>query len=352
MKPKRKGKVGLPPGSVVFTGDKKIEKVQIHYLQYDVTALSEAELDNHGQILFHTSPINKVDWYDIRGLHDTKLIEEIGKTFHIHPLALEDVADTFQRPKFEDYENGLFIIFKALSYDKATKSIQKEQVAIYFYQGFLVSFQETESDLFEAIRTRLRGKSGKIRQRGSDYLAYALCDVVVDRYLMLLDEIGADIEILEDQMLEDQKAENKAEIHHLKKEILKVRKAIFPLREAIMRFSKCENEVVDAATIVFVRDLYDHIIQVLDTVESLRDLLMSLYDLFISEVSFKMNQVMQILTLVSTLFIPLTFLAGIYGMNFANMPELQWKYGYFILLTIMFLMAFALLRYFKNKKWM
>lgn len=349
---KRKGKVGLPPGTVVFIGDKKTEKVQIHHLQYNDEDLKESVLDNHGQILFFESPDDKVDWYDIRGLHDTKLIEELGKTFNIHPLALEDVADTFQRPKYEDYENGIFITLKALSYDKEKKSIRKEQVAIYFYQGFLVSFQETESDLFGAIRARLRGRSGKIRQRGSDYLAYALCDVIVDKYLMLLDEMGEDIEQLEDQMLEEQVAANKSEIHHLKKEALKVRKAIFPFREAIMRFSKSENQLVSSSTLVFVRDLYDHIVQVMDTVESLRDILMSLYDLFISEVSYKMNQVMQMLTLVSTLFIPLTFLAGIYGMNFTHMPELHWKYGYFVLLTVMLVMAVALLRYFKKKKWM
>ncbi|MET2984025.1 magnesium/cobalt transporter CorA [Aureibaculum conchae] len=349
---KKRNKIGLPPGSVVFTGNKKMEKVQIHYIQYDNELFEEKTLSNHDKIILHQSPEEEVDWYDIRGVHDTVLIEKLGHTFNIHPLILEDVSNTYQRPKCEEYENGIFIIIKALAFDKTETKITIEQVAICFRKGFVISFQETESDLFEAVRKRIQSKKGRIRQKGADYLAYSLIDVIVDNYFLLLEDIGEEIESLEDRMLDNQDSNNKSAIHRLKKELLTIRKSIAPLREAIGRFAKTDSPLVEKDTPVFIRDLYDHTIQVMDTVESFRDLLNGLQDLYISEVSFKMNQVMQMLTLVATIFIPLTFLAGIYGMNFENIPELRWKYGYFAFWGFIVVIFVGLLIYFKRKKWL
>lgn len=348
---RKRQKTGQPPGSVVFTGKRKVEKILIHYLQYDSETLQQKTLDNHAETVFQDSPENKVDWYDIRGLHDAELIQTLGNTFDIHSLILEDIADVHQRPKFEEYDKGNFISLKALAFDKSTNKISTEHVTLYFKKGFLVTFQETESNLFEAVRQRIQSGKGKVRQRGADYLAYAIIDVVVDNYFLIMDEIEEVIEELEDKIMNDQESNMKGQIHSLKKELLILRKSISPLREAISRFSKTDSPFVEESSVVFIRDLYDHTIQVMDMVESYRDMLNGLQDLFLTEVSFKMNKVMQLLTLVSTIFIPLTFLAGIYGMNFDVIPELHYENGYFILLAIMGVIFVGLMIVFRKKKW-
>ena len=348
---KRRKKAGLPPGSVIFTGNKKVEKILIHYLQYDGENLEEKVLDNHAKSMFHQSPEDKIDWYDIRGIHDSELIQLLGTTFNIHQLILEDIADVHQRPKFEEYENGNFITIRALHFDKSINKVSTEQVALYFRTGFVATFQETASDLFDAVRQRIHSGRGKIRHRGADYLAYAIIDVIVDNYYLVMEEIEEVIESLEDKLINVQEANIKGEIHGLKKELLVLRKSISPLREAIGRFSKTDSPFVEENSIVFIRDLYDHTIQVMDMVETYRDMLNGLQDLYLTEVSFKMNKVMQLLTLIATIFIPLTFLAGIYGMNFDYMPELHWKYGYFVLLGLMLILFVLLLGYFKRKNW-
>lgn len=348
----QKKKKGLSPGTVIFTGNKRVEKVLIHYMQYNVNVLIEKELNNQTEFKLNESPADKVDWYDVRGMHDTQLIEEFGKNFDIHPLILEGAVDIHQRPKFDEHEKGNFITLRAIQFDKEKIKIKKEHVAIYFNDGFLVSFQETESDLFESVRKRIKAGTVRLRQRGSDYLAYALVDTLVDDYYVTLEEIEEIIEDLEDKMLIDLDVKNKSDIHRLKKELLVLRKSVAPLREAISKFSKTDSPFVKDINQIFTRDLYEHTVQVMDSVESYRDILNGLQDLFISEVSFKMNKVMQLLTLISVIFIPLTFLAGIYGMNFENIPELHHKYGYFILLGVMFVMAMVLLILFKRKKWL
>nr|WP_299169519.1 magnesium/cobalt transporter CorA [uncultured Allomuricauda sp.] len=345
-------KTGLAPGSVVFTGNRKVDKVLIHYLQYDGNSLLEKEIDSHSKNELKQSPVDKVDWYDVRGLHDTELVKFFGNNFDIHPLVLEGVVDTYQRPKFEEYDKGNFITLRALSFDKNRVEIIKEHVSIYFNEGFIITFQETESDLFEAVRKRITSSSGRIRQRGADYLAYALVDALVDYYYVVLEEIEEVIEGLEEKMLVELDIKDKTKIHQLKKELLIVRKSVAPLREAIARFSKTDSNVVRDNTQIFIRDLYEHTVQIMDTIDSSRDILNGLQDLFISELSFKMNKVMQLLTLISVIFIPLTFLAGIYGMNFDNIPELHHKHGYHILLGVMLIIVVVLMFIFRRKKWL
>lgn len=349
---KRKKKTGLAPGSVVFTGNRKVENVLIHHLQYDSSGLSEQIIDSQSKSTLKKSEIEKVDWYDIRGMHDTELIIYLGKTFDIHPLIQESIVDINQRPKFEEYAKGLFIVLRSLKFDSTEMKIKKEHVAIYFNEGFIASFQETESDLFEFVRKRIHSDKSRILERKADYLAYALIDETVDNYYLVLEEIENQIELLEDKMLVELNNLSKNDIHRLKRELLVLRKSISPLREAIANFSKTDSEFVHESSFVFIRNLYENTIQVMDMVESYRDVLNGLQDLFITEVSFKMNKVMQLLTIISVIFIPLTFLAGIYGMNFENIPELKYKYSYFILWGVMITILVCMIYYFRRKKWL
>ena len=351
MSRKRK-KTGLPPGSIVFTGNRQVEKIQIHHLLFNAEQLEEKVLDNQHKIVFNPSDLEMIDWYDVRGLHDTALIEALGKTFKIHPLILEDIADVNQRSKFEEYEGGNFIIIPALAFQKDAPHIHKEQVAVYFQQGLVLTFQETASDLFEAVRSRLKAGKGKIRLRGSDYLVYALMDSIVDRYYLVLDEVEEVISDLEETMLDKPGDRIRADIHRLKKELLLARRSIAQLREAILQFTKVENDHINEGTMLYTQDLHDHTVQVLEMIETYRDVLNGLLDLHLSEISFKMNKVMQVLTIITTIFVPLSFLAGLYGMNFKYMPELQYRYGYFILLGVMAVVVIGLLIWFRKRKWL
>lgn len=342
---------GTPPGSVIYTGRKAVTN-KVHYLRYNAEKLhlSEFAANEHNQI--KPSNTDEVDWYDVRGLSDTGLIERIGKTFSLHPLLLEDIADVYQRPKFEEYDAGVFIILKALHFNKERRKITTEQVSIFFSEDVLISFQESEEDLFYDIRQRIQNDRGRIRRRGTDYLAYALLDNIVDNYYIVLDEVENLVEQLEEAIILKPTTKIKQDIHSLKRELLVVRKSISPLREAVSRFTKTESPVVADNTLLFVRDLYDHTIQIMDSNETYRDMLNSLQDLYLSEISFKMNQVMQVLTIITTIFVPLGFLAGIYGMNFEYIPELQFRYGYFVLLGVMLTIVIGSLLFFRNKKWL
>ncbi len=348
---KRKKKVGLPPGSIIFTGNQKVEKVLLHYLQYDSEQFKEDTFDNHSELILANDDESIVDWYDIRGLHDTGLIETLGKQFQVHPLILEDVVDTHQRPKYEEYPKGVFLIVHAIHFDADKVEISKEQVGIYFRKGLILSFQESDTDLFEPVRKRVQMGRGRIRQRGADYLAYALIDTLVDNYFEVMNRVEEVIESIEDSILLSEGHHAKERIHGLKKELMVIRKSIAPLREAISRFSRAESPFIEESSTVYIRDLYDHTIQVMDVVESYRDMLNGLQDLYLSEISFRMNQVMQVLTIITTIFVPLSFLAGLYGMNFEFIPELKFRYGYFVLLGVMLLIFIGSLIYFRRKKW-
>ncbi|RKR07815.1 magnesium transporter [Maribacter vaceletii] len=349
---KHNKKIGLPPGSVVFTGNKKVDNVHTHYLAFNETYCNDQIIESHSKTILKKPSIEKNDWYDIRGMHDTDLISQVGQIFEIHPLIQEAIVDIHQRPKFEEYENGIFITLASISFNSTLLEIKKEHVAIYFNTGFMLTVQETDSDLFAYVRKRINTGKGKIRLRGADYLAYALIDSIVDNYYIVLDEIEEVIEDLEKRIIETQQVQDKNKIHQLKKELMSMRKSVSPLREAISKFSKTENAFIEHSSQLYVRDLYEHTIQVMDTVDATREILNGLQDLFISEMSLKMNQVMQLLTLISVIFIPLTFLAGIYGMNFVNIPELKYENGYFVLLTVMVVIFIGMLLYFKRKKWL
>lgn len=349
---KRKHKIGLAPGSVVFTGNQRLEKTLLHFLQYNEETLLDEDLDTHAEFALMPADSLKVSWYDVRGIHDTALIEQFGTQYAIHPLVLEDISDIYQRPSFEEYENGLFVIAKALSFDPVEKEINVEHVALYYTDGLVISFQETESDLFELVRQRINTYKGRIRARGCDYLTFALLDVLTDNYFVVFEQVEAEIQHLEDRILEDQLTSDKQQIHQLKKEVAKIRKTMIPMRESIGRFSKSESRFIERKTQLYLRDLHDNTIQSMDLADALRDSLNGLQELYNSELNFKNNQVIQILTIVSSIFIPLTFLAGIYGMNFEHMPELHWENGYFYLLGAMAVVFVSLLFYFRKRRWL
>lgn len=349
MSKRKRSKPGTSPGSLIFTGRQKLADSNVTLVQYNEEDYLERHEKNH---LPSLKPGNFLNWYDIRGLHQVNLIEQIGKQYNIHQLALEDILDIQQRPKFEEYENGVFITAQALTYDPAKIELKTEQIAIFSGSRFVVSFQEDENELFIPIRERISGSKGRIRRRGADYLTYALLDLIVDNYFLILDQMEGSIEELEVNIMQKQDSNYKNNIHQLKIVILKLKKIISPLREAVNQFSRCDEVHLDDETGVFVRDLYDHIIQLIDMVDTYRDIITGLQELYLAEISLRMNNVMQVLTIISTVFIPLTFLVGVYGMNFDVMPELHWRQSYFALWGVMLVIVVFMVLYFKRKKWL
>ena len=340
------------PGTIIYTGTKSDELIPIHYLQYDKIHILEEELTNESLESIHPPQPGCIQWYDIRGMHDTKLIEKIGAKFGIHSLVLEDIADVDQRPKFEEYEKGILIILHSLKWNKNTKRANKENVAIFLGDQFVISFQEHTEDIMSAVRDRIHNGAGRIRRRGADYLAHALIDDIIDQYFELVQQYDDQIGIFENKILTDPSEEIKRRLHLLKKETLNLRKSVFPLRESLTRFMQSEHPFIHKHTKPFLRHLLDHSSRMIDMVDSNRDMLAGLQDLYNSEIGYRTNAVMKILTMVTSVFVPLSFLAGVYGMNFENMPELKSEFGYYVVVGIMTFVALTAVIYFKRKKWL
>ncbi len=343
--------VGLPPGTLVHVGEKKTEKTKISIIDYDESQVQEAEAKS-AEECFPFKDKNTTTWINIFGLHEIDVIEKIGRHFELHPLVLEDILNTRQRPKIEDFEDYIFMVLKMLYFDEEEYEIMAEQVSIILGPNFVLSFQEKEGDVFNAVRERIRNGKGRIRKRGPDYLAYALLDAVVDHYFIILENLGGEIEGLEEDLLGEPSTETMQDIHELKREMIHFRRSVWPLREIVNRFERSESPLIKDSTTPFLRDVYDHTIQAIDTIETYRDMLSGMLDLYLSSVSNRMNEVMKVLTIIATIFIPLTFIAGIYGMNFAYMPELGMRWGYPAVLTVMVLIGVTMAFYFKRKRWL
>jgi len=344
-------KAGLPPGTLVHIGEKRAEKVRIRLMNYHEGHFEERDLSSVEECLPYKDK-DSVTWINIDGIHQVEMVEKIGRHYDLHPLVLEDILNTNQRPKMEDYEDYLFIILKMISYDEAQRLLHVEQVSVVVGRRFVISFQESEGDVFESVRERLRKGKGRIRKGGPDYLAYALMDAVVDNYFLVLEKIGEDIEELEAEVVDKPAPATVESIHNLKRELLFLRKSVWPLREAVAGLEKGDSPLIQERTTVYLRDVYDHTIQVIDTIETFRDMVSGMMDVYLSSLSNRMNEVMKVLTVIATLFIPLTFIVGIYGMNFKVMPELEWRYGYGLVWAVMALVAFLMLFYFRKKKWL
>jgi magnesium transporter len=348
--PRRSKKAGLPPGTIVHVGEKRRERVKLSVINYDEVNFQEKEVNNVEEALSSRNK-SSVTWLNIDGVHQPEIIEQVGKNFGMHPLVLEDIANTGQRPKMEDFDDYIFVVLRMLRFDEKEKETKTEQISIILGRDFVVSFQEMEGDVFDAIRERLRSNKGRIRKMGADYLAYALIDAVVDNYFMVLENLGETIEDIEDKLVTNPTAETLRTIHDLKREMVFLRKSVWPLREVINRLERSESPLINKSTFVYLRDVYDHTIQVMDAVETFRDMLSGMLDIYLSSVSNRMNEVMKVLTVIATIFIPLTFIAGIYGMNFRYMPELELAWSYPAVLILMLIIALLMVVYFRRKKW-
>jgi magnesium transporter len=292
-----------------------------------------------------------VTWVDVDGVHKTDVLEAFGKHFGLHPLLLEDIANTDQRPKLDDYDTYLFLVMKMLTASDRG-DILVEQTSFVLGRNYVLSFQENGTDVFLSVRDRLRVGKGRLRHNGSDYLAYALIDAVVDQYFEVLEMLGERIESMQERLMADPRPETLKDIHALKRQLLFVRRAVWPLREAINNLSRSECPFLHEPTKVFFRDVYDHVVQIVDTIETLREMVSASLDIYLSSVSYRLNSVMRVLTVITTIFMPLSFIAGIYGMNFEYMPELKWPWGYPMALGIMGLVAATMLLGFRWKKWL
>ena len=347
----RSKKAGLPPGTLVHIGEKKLGEVKVTLFDYDETHVEEKEIKNIDECLsFKDKPT--VTWINIEGLHRIEILEKLGNFFGVHPLAQEDILNTEQRPKSEDFTNNVYIVFKMLSYDNAKREIIPEQISLILGTNFVLSFQEgIEGDVFNLIRDRIRENKGRIRKSGADYLTYRLLDAVVDNYFIILEKLGNKIELLEEELSSDAKPKTLHEIHNLKKEMIFLRKSIWPLREVINNLQKGESPLIKDSTKIFLRDVYDHTIQIMDTVESFRDMLAGMLEIYLTNITNRTNTVMKVLTIIATIFMPPTFIVGIYGMNFKHMPELDCKWGYPAVMLLILAIALSMLCYFKKKKW-
>ncbi|MDO9289619.1 MAG: magnesium/cobalt transporter CorA [Thermodesulfovibrionales bacterium] len=348
---KRSRKAGLPPGSLIHIGDKKKEEVKITVIDYDEGSFQEKVIAEIQECFtFKDKPT--VTWINVDGIHKVEIPEKLGECYGFHPLIIEDILNSDQRPKMEDFGDYIYIVLKMLNLDSRTNSIISEQISLILGPNFVISFQEGyEGDVFNPVRERLRAGKGKIRKMGADYLAYSLIDSIVDNYFIILEKLGEKIESLEERLVTNPTGNVLREIHNLKREMLFLRKSVWPLREVISTMAKGESSLIHPSTGIYLRDIYDHTIHVVDTIETFRDMVSGMLDIYLSSMSNRMNAVMKVLTIIATIFMPLTFLAGVYGMNFKHMPELEWKFGYPLIVLVMLIVVLIMLYFFRKKKW-
>lgn len=346
---RKKGDIGAPPGTLVYTGSSMTDRIKISLIEYNEAEFFEQEFYDLSECVAHVKP-DLVKWINVEGIHKTEVIEKIGKLYKIHPLTLEDIVHIDQRPKFEDYETYVVAIMKMISYNQ---KIQAEQLSVVLMDNMVISFQEPHGgDAFGIIRTRLRQAKGRIRKAGADYLAYALMDAVVDHYFHAIEKIGDEVEKIEEEIIGDSDNKSLMQLYALKREMIYLRKQVWPMRDMISNIVRSETKLINPSTDIYLRDLQDHVTRIIDTVETYRDLLSGIMDIYLSTNANKMNEVMKVLTIMSSIFIPVTFIAGVYGMNFEFMPELKSPYGYAITWAIMLVIMIGLIIYFKRKKWM
>jgi magnesium transporter len=345
-----KPKAGLPPGSLVYVGNKAHTPTRITLFDYDAEHHTEKVITDIPQCAqFKES--KSTTWINVDALRDTQLIAKLDSLFGVHPLVLEDIVHTDQRPKMEDYGEYIYVVLKMLYFDPKSPDMVCEQLSLIVGSNYVLSFQEEEGDYFDNIRERIRKDKGRVRKMGADYLAYNLLDTIVDNYFIVLEKFEEDIGRIEDRLMKGKPVEG-SEIHYLKRRLIFLRKQISPVREVVAALYRADSKLVHKTTEIYFRDLYDHVINVIDTIESFRDILSGLHDIHLSSINLKMNEVMKLLTMISTVFMPLMLIVGIYGMNFDYMPELHWRLGYFAVWGVMSVIALFMWIYFKRKKWL
>jgi magnesium transporter len=350
IRKKTSAKVGLPPGSIIHVGEQKIEKAKITLTEFDEKNVETCEINSVEEIDPYTDT-PQVTWVNVSGLHDTELIKQIGDKFNIHPLVLEDILNTETRPKIEMTDDYIFIAMKMLTYNNNDSEIITEQVSFILGNSFVFSFLEKSDNIFNPIKDRITNNYGRVRKQPSDYLFYALMDVVVDQYFLLLEQIEQNIESLDDEVIKSADRSQIEKIYNLKNKLLLTRRSVWPLRELFTRLMREESKLINKKIVPYLRDLLDHTIQITETIELQREITNGLMETHLSMMSYKMNEVMKVLTVIATIFIPLTFIVGIYGMNFPNMPEMTWPWAYPALWGVMISVVLFMIYYFKRKKW-
>ncbi|MDH4230927.1 MAG: magnesium/cobalt transporter CorA [Nitrospirota bacterium] len=349
---KRSKKAGLPPGTLVHIGEQRAEASKITVINYDDADYHEKQLKSVEEC-FPYKDKPSMTWLNIDGIHQKEILEKLSGCFGFHPLVMEDIMNTDQRPKMEDYADYLYIVLKMLYYNEKENRISTEQVSLIVAPHTVISFQEgLEGDVFGSLRERLKNDKGRIRKMGADYLAYSMIDAVVDSYFMILEKLGEKIELLEEELISDPGMKTLHDIHYLKREMIFLRKAVWPLREVISMMARGESPLIHESMKLYLRDVYDHTIQVIDTIETLRDMVTGMLDIYLSSVSNRLNAVMKVLTIIATIFIPLTFIVGVYGMNFRYMPELEWRLGYPLVWFVMLVIGISMLIVFRKKNWL
>jgi len=340
--------IGAPPGTLFYNGVQTDSRVKITLIEFNEKDFFEREFFDLNECVLHFKE-DMVKWINVEGVHNTELIEKIGKLYNIHPLTLEDIVHVDQRPKFEEYDQYILAILKMIMYEE---TVHAEQLSLVLLDNTVISFQEPDGgDAFDVIRLRLRQGKGRVRKLGADYLFYALMDAVVDYYFNILEKIGDKVERIEEEIINEPKRESLIELYNLKREVIYLRKQVWPLRDMISNLLRSESDFITPNTQLFFRDLQDHGTRIIDTVETYRDLLGGIMDIYLSTNSNRMNEVMKVLTIMSSIFIPVTFIAGVYGMNFEFMPELKSPYGYIATWIAMLVVMGGMVMYFKKKKW-
>jgi magnesium transporter len=340
----------MTPGTLHPEEEPLAGQVRITVIDYDADHYEERTVTDIEEC-FPYRDTGTVTWINIDGLANIDVIGKIGNCFSIHPLTLEALLNTEQRPKIVDMETYIYLSLKMLSMKKESYDIKVEHVSIIIGPNYLISFQEDVGDVFDPVRERIRREGGRVRKNGPDYLAYALIDDIVDNYFIVMEKIEERVEDLEEELVVSATRESVWKINRLKKDMIFLRKAVWPLREVITGLERAESPLIKESTHIYLRDVYDHTIQVIDTLETLRDMVSGMLDIYLSSLSYKMNEIMKVLTLIATIFIPLTFVAGVYGMNFRYMPELTWEYGYFTVWGVMIIMVVLMLFYFRKRQW-
>lgn len=348
----RARKIGQPPGTLVHIGERKTDKVKITLIDFDKHGRFNETAGATINDLEVIKDTGSTTWVHVSGLHDTQLIGEIGRFFNLHPLLIEDILNTDQRPRMELYDDFIYIVLKMLHWDEKETAVEIEQVSILLSSTFVLSFEEGDDDIFDPLRLRLNNEQGRLRTYGTDYLTYAIIDAIVDNYFLILERINEELEDLEDEVITNPTPDTLDTIQNLKRELLFIRKVIWPLREAVGRLSRGDIALFEQNTLIYIRDVYEHIIQIIDSIETFRGIASGLLDIYLSSVSNKMNEVMKVLTVIATIFIPITFITSLYGMNFHYMPELDWPFAYPALWLIILITSAALLYYFKRRDWL
>lgn len=343
-------KAGLPPGTLVHVGHIRSERAKIVVLHYTGSEVVEKDVTLE-QLRGIATQESGITWIHVAGLAHVEAVERVGQEFGIHPLALEDIVNTNQRPKLEDYGEYLYMTLKTLHYQSGPSDIVSEHINLILGKNFVLSFQESQQPWFHSIRERIMSNPERFGRQGAGYLAYALLDTVVDGYFVVLENLGERVEELEERLIESPDSALLAHIHDLKREMLFLRRSVWPLREVVAGIERGSSPLFADHTMIYIRDVYDHTVQVIETLETYRDMASSMIDIYLSGVSNRMNEVVKMLTVISTIFMPLTFLAGVYGMNFKFMPELEWEYGYPAVLCVMAGIGHFMYRYFRNKHW-